>query len=212
MKLKKGEKKLLLSKNLNYLLTQHSLDIKELSSATGLPSATLSRLKKDGNNPTLSSIEPLVEFFRVNIDSFLYEDMSNPNFQNKKKMGNLIHIPVYTLEDISPILGEAKILKFIGAAGITGKNVFGVTINSDSLAPAFQNNSILLVDPDLNPIEGDYVFCYLGNTYEIPLVRQVFIDGNDYYFKSINPGFTDLKSYQDYRIIGVIIKSIESFR
>lgn len=210
---KKGKKALFLSSNLTYLLGQHALDIKNLSIETGVPPATLARLRREGNNPTLSSIEPLLDFFRIDMDAFLYQDMSSPEYQNRKQMGELVHIPVYSLEDIASDRKNAKVLKFIGAAGITGENVFGISINSDALAPAFQSNSIVIIDPNIKPVEGDYVLCFLGNsTEETPVFRQIFIDGNDYYFKPINPGFGDMKHYESYKILGVIIKSIESYR
>ena len=210
---KKGKKALFLSSNLTYLLAQHALDIKNLSIETGVPPATLARLRREGNNPTLSSIEPLLDFFRIDMDAFLYEDMSSPNYQNRKKMGDLVHISVYSLEDIASGRKNAKVLKFIGAAGITGENVFGISINSDALAPAFQSNSIVIIDPNLKPVEGDFVLCCLGSGEEdAPVFRQIFIDGSDYYFKPVNPGFGEMKHYESYKILGVVIKSTESYR
>lgn len=210
---KKEKKKSFLSTNLTFLLAQHSLDIKNLSIETGVPAATLARLRKNGSNPTLSSIEPLLDFFRVDMDAFLYEDLSSSEYQNRKKMGDLIHISVYSIEDIASGRKNANVLKFIGAAGITGKDVFGVSINSDALAPAFQSNSIVIIDPNLKPVEGDYVLCSLGsNEEDVPVFRQIFMDGGDFYFKPVNPGFGEMKHYENYKIFGVIIKSIESYR
>lgn len=211
--IKKGKKALFLRSNLTYLLAQHALDIKNLAIETGVPPATLARLRRDGGNPTLSSIEPLLDFFRIDMDAFLYEDMSSLNYQNRKKMGELVHISIYSLEDIVSGHENAKVLKFIGAAGITGKNVFGISINNDALVPAFQSNSIVIIDPNLKPVEGDYILCCLGSGEEdAPVFRQIFMDGNDYYFKPINPGFGDMKHYENYKIMGVVIKSIESYR
>ncbi|MGQ3891820.1 LexA family transcriptional regulator [Legionella sp. CNM-4043-24] len=209
----KGKKPLFLGKNLNYLLTQNALDIKHLSAETGIPTATLARLKRDGTNPTLSSIEPLLDFFRVDINAFLYEDMSDPDWHIRKKMGDMISIPVFSLDEVGKGRGQATVSMFIAAAGISGLNVFGVSINSDRLAPAFQNNSIVIIDPDLKPMESDYVLCILGNRPDAsPVFRQLFMDGDDYYFKPVNPGFGEMKQYEHFQLLGVIIKSIESWR
>lgn len=210
---KKREKKTLyLSKNLDYLLSLHSLDIKNLALETGVPAPTISRLKKKECNPTLSSIEPLLDFFRVDMDSFLYMDMADSSYQNKKMLGDLVHISVYSLQDIAEGITKAKVIKFIGAAGITGKNVFGISINNDSLAPAFQSNSIVIIDPDLKAVEADYVLCVLDDIGNTPVFRQIFIDGNNYYFKPINPSFGEMKHFINFKILGVVIKSIESYR
>ncbi|MGC1182382.1 S24 family peptidase [Legionella sp.] len=210
---KKEKKKSFLSANLTYLLSQHSLDIKQLSIATGVPAATLARLKRDSGNPTVSSIEPLIDFFRVEMDAFLYEDLSSLEYKNKKKMGNLVPISVYSLEEIAHGRKNAKVLKFIGAAGITSEDVFGVAINSDVLKPAFQSNSIVIIEPNLKPVEGDYVLCNLSDSSnDAPVFRQIFMNGNDFYFKPVNPGFGEMKHFERYKIIGVVTKSIESYR
>ena len=153
-----------------------------------------------------------MDFFRIDINAFLYEDLSGQNYQNRKQMGKLIHISVYTLDEIAKGIKNAKVLKFIGAAGITGVNTFGISINSDALAPAFQSNSIIIIDQDLKPVDGDYILCRLGDIKEAPVFRQIFLDGNNYYFKPINPSFGEMKHHEQYLILGVVIKSIESYR
>lgn len=213
MLLKRKKKALFLGKNLNYLLSQHSLDIKNLALASGIPAPTLVRMKKADSNPTLSSIEPLLDFFRIDMDSFLYKDLSDKQFQDTKKVGELIHLPLFTLQEISLGVEKATVSKIIAAVGITGKNAFAVSINTDILTPAFQSNSIIIIDPDLKPIEADYVLCYLDDLEEgTPVFRQLFIDGKNYYFKSMNTNFSEMKHYEKYKILGVIIKSIESYR
>lgn len=204
-------KKLHLGKNLDYLLNLHDLDIKNLSIEIGVPPATIARMRKKDCNPTVSTIEPFLNFFRVDMDTFLYEDMSTQEYQNKKTIGNLSYIPVIELADIKNEPKKSKIVKFIGAAGVNGKNIFGINIATASLAPAFQNNSIIIIDPDLKPKEGDYVLCLLGDDVK-PMFRQIFIDGSNYFFKPINPGFGEMKFYEKFKILGVIIKSIGTFR
>lgn len=213
MFLKRKKKPLFLGKNLNYLLSQHSLDIKNLAIATGIPAPTIARMRKIDSNPTVSSIEPLLDFFRIDMDAFLYQDLSDKKFQAIKLAGELRHIPVFTIQEIALGIENAKVSKIIAAAGITGNNVFAISIHSDILAPAFQSNSMIIIDQDLKPIEADYVLCYLGDLKGgTPVFRQLFIDGKDYYFKSINPEFSEMKRYDEYKILGVIIKSIESYR
>ena len=168
-------------------------------------------MKRKNSNPTISSLEPILEFFRVDAQSFLYEDMSTNGYQQKQKLGDLIPIPVYSLQEISNGDLKAKVTHFVGAAGITSENIFGVSVNSDALAPAFQNNSIILIDPELDPREGDYVLCFLGDNNAV-FFRQLFMDGKELFFKPVNPGFGGMKHYDNYKILGVIIKSIESYR
>tara|TARA_Y100000588_G_C14244626_1_gene920886 strand:- start:1964 stop:2596 length:633 start_codon:yes stop_codon:yes gene_type:complete len=209
LKTKNHKKEIYISKNLDYLLKQHQIDIKNLSIATGVPAPSISRLKKEGANPTISTIEPLLEFFKVDMKSFLYDDLSSSVYQKRKLASNFVPVPVYTLENFDK--KKSVLTKFIGASGIKNANSFGVELNSDSLFPVFQRNSVIILDPDSKPIEGDYVLCRLGED-KSPVFRRVLFDGNTIYFKPINPDFGDLVQPKNYEIIGVVIKSIESFR
>lgn len=209
MFLTKKKKKLHFSKNLDYLLELHNIDIKNLAIQTGIPYPTIIRAKRNGNL-TLATLEPLLDFFSIDLDTLLYSEMSHPDYQKKKLMGDLVYIPVVGLKNVKNIK-TSNVLKFVGSAGITNKNVFGVPIETDILAPAFQNNSTVIIDPDLSPKESDYVLCCLGNDPN-PVFRQIFMDGSQYFFKPINLGFGEMKYHEKFVILGIVIKSIGSFR
>ena len=211
MLIKQKKKTLYLSRNVDYLLRLHNIDIKNLSMQVGIPPATIARIRRADSNPTVATIEPLLDFFRVDMDTLLYIDMSKPEYQYKKQSGDFVYIPVVEMQDAKKNITTSKIIKFTGAAGITGKHVFGVNISTEALAPAFQNNSIVIIDPDLTPKESDYVLCCLENDPNL-VFRQIFIDGSHYFFKPINPGFGEMKFYKKFNIIGVVIKSIGSYR
>lgn len=209
MFLARKKKTLYLGKNIENLLKLYKIDIKNLSIQTGIPITSIARMK-NGCNPNVSTVEPLLDFFRIDMDTLLYKDISHSDYQNKKKMGDLICIPVVELKDAKNVK-SSKVLKFIGAAGITNKNVFGISITTNILAPAFQNNSIAIIDPDLVPKEGDYVLCCLDEDPN-PVFRKIFMDGSLHFFKPINPGFGEMKFYETFTILGIVIKSIGSFR
>ena len=209
MVLKKAQKTSYLVSNLEHLLNEFQLDIKNLAAATGVPAPTLARIKRQGANPTISTLEPLLEFFRIDLDSLLYEDITSKEYQNKKRSGLLTHIPVIALEDVDkkdPIINQ-----FVGSAGITNPDVFGVQIKSQALNPIFPNNCIVIIDPHTPPQEGDYVLCQLNQDKEW-VFRQLFKDGNQCFFKPLNPDFGQMQSYKTFEILGVIIKSIDNFR
>lgn len=210
MLLKRKKKPSCLGKNIEYLLKLHNIDIKNLAIQTGVPAATIARMRQKNSNPTISTLEPLLDFFRVDIDDLLYKDISHPEYQIKRQTGDLVYIPVIEMANVKDVK-SSKIITFIGAAGITNKQVFGVPIMTNTLAPAFQNNSIVIIDPVLSPKESDYVLCCLDED-PIPVFRQVFMDGSQYFFKPINPGFGEIKFHQRFDVIGVVIKSIGSYR
>ncbi len=210
-KLQKISKERFINKNLEFLLSKLSLDIKSLSLETGIPIATIFRMKKDNNNPTLSSLEPLSEFFRVDLHDLLYEDLSSDEYQNKKKIGKTTYLPVINLEDINawPIQFDSKL--YFGAIGHFGEGSFGIAINTNSMSPVFYQNSIVIIDTEMKPKDTDYVFCLLEKN-SVPVLRQLFIDGNVYYFKPVNVYSNEMVCTANYKILGIIVKSIENYR
>lgn len=207
--LKKKEK--FFHKNISFLLKKFRVDITSLSFQTGVPVATIFRMKNKDNNPTISSVEPIANFFRVDIDDFLYEDLSSEAYQNKKKIGKLKYIPLVNLGDVKKIPLNFSGEIYCGAVGLLHDNSFAITVNSKSLEPIFSENSTLIIDPKIHPKDGDYVFCVLEND-KLPVLRQIFIDGGSYFFKPININYGDMKCIKKFEIIGVIVKSIESYR
>lgn len=201
----------ILHKNIGFLLNKNSLDIKSLSAATNIPMATIVRMKKEENNPTISTIEPIADFFRVDIDDLLYEDLSGEQYQNKQKVGNVRYISVINLDDIRewPLNFDKNVV--IGTVGSLNEGSFGISVDSDSLMPVFYKNSILIVDSGVKPKDGDYVFCLIEKN-SIPVLRQIFIDGNNHFIKPINPNYGGMISAKKLNIVGVVIKSIENYR
>src|SRR5579871_3410447 len=117
IKEKTAKRKRYLHANLSYLLSRDSLDIPSLSAETGVPIATIFRMKKEDNNPTLSSLEPISEFFRIELHDFLYEDITSDEYQKKKMIGDVQYIPVINLADIKKWPAEFNEKIYIGTNG-----------------------------------------------------------------------------------------------
>ncbi len=205
------KRKRYLHKNISFLLDHLSLDITSLASETNIPITTLFRMKKEGNNPTLASLEPLVHFFGIELDHLLYEDISSEEYQDKHKAGNIHYLPTINLEEINVWPSKMSSKVYIGTIGNFGNKTFGINIGTNSMAPIFYKNTIAIVDPNVQPMDNDYIFCSLDNK-KTPLFRQLFIDGNNYFFKPLNPDYGDMKLIKNFKIIGVVVKSIENYR
>lgn len=191
-------------------MKQHEIDIESLSLQTGIPVPTLQKIRKNETNPTVATLEPLSEFFRYDIDTLLYEEISNSEFQIKLSSGKLRYIPILSLIDSLQFPVKSKLTKFVGAAGINHDAVFGVEVIGKSMSPAFREGAIAVIDTILKPKEGDYVLCQL--TDNEPLFRQIFMEGRKHFFRPINPSFGDIEFHDKFKIIGVVIKSIFEFR
>lgn len=211
LKRKLLSKKRLLHKNLHYLLSNHKIDIKTLSMSSGVPVATITRMKKEDNNPTIATVEPIADFFRIEINDLLYEDMGSDDYQQRAALGKIRYLKVVNLADIKkwPFENDAEIM--IGTVGDLSKYTFGIKIDTDSMRPLFYKNSILILDQKVEAKDSDYVLCQLEES-PVPVLRQFFVDGSTYFFKPINPDYGNLVMIKTFKILGVVIKSIEQYR
>lgn len=205
-------KKRYLHTNIEYLLHREMIDVPELSNQTGVPVATIFRMKRYDNNPTLSSIEPIAEFFDIDLHELLYKDIASNEYQakNTHEEGTK-YIPVIELASVKkwPTNMNAKV--YIGMTGDIGEKSFGLKIDTTSFMPVFYDGTIAIVDPLIEPRDSDYVLCDI-NKENKPVLRQLFIDGKKHFFKPINPNYGDLEHIKEFKILGVIVKSIENYR
>lgn len=64
---------------------------------------------------------------------------------------------------------------------------FALRIEGDSMEPDFKEGDIIIVDPELEPIPGEFVVAKNGN--------------NEATFKKYRPTFTDLTGRQHYELV-----------
>jgi len=197
-----------LSSNIEFLLRSQSLDIKNLSILTGVPAPSISRLKREGANPTIATLEPIANYFDIDIETLLYTNVSNSNYNSTRE--SVSEIPIYHLDDVCR--NDKIAIDYMGVHGVKGEHsAYGVRVPSESLKPVFNKGSLLIVDSSIKPQEGDYVLCSTGED-ESPVFRQVFLDGRRMFFKPINPLFGESSTEAKYNVLGVIVKSVEQFR
>lgn len=205
-------KKRYLGSNINFLLTRDSLDVATLSLHTGVPVATIFRMKKHENNPTLSSLEPIAEYFDIDLNELLYVDISTDEYRSKNLLSQGVkYIPVFALTEFKkwPNTVVAKI--HMGTSGNVSDESFGLKIDTLSFVPVFYEGTVIIVDPSAEAKDGDFVVCILGGE-KIPVMRQIFFDGKKAFFKPINPHVSEVNYSKNYKVIGVVVRSIESYR
>lgn len=198
--------------NIDYLMSCEMLDVPALSERTGVPVATIFRMKRYDNNPTLSSIEPIAEFFGIDLNDLLYEDIQSDEYQAKNLSEETIkYIPVIELANVKkwPMNINAKV--YVGTAGNIDDKSVGLKIDTSSFVPVFYEGTIVIVDPKVEARDGDYVLCEI-NKEDVPVLRQVFIDGKKFFFKPINPNYGSLEQIIDFKVLGVVVRSIENYR
>lgn len=201
-----------LSSNLKKLLHNGKISENELSRRTGVAQQIINRiLSGENKNPKIATLSPLAHYFTVSISQLIGDE--NIEVKTEINSANLgwqevpfFDVNLFVNRPVKDILLETKEKLFIDVGLL--KQVFAMKMNDDSMEPKFSNGTILIFDADKEPSNGDFVL-FQSFDYSIEM-RQLFIDKNQRYKKSLNP------LHKDYTVsllsktlekVGVLIQS-----
>lgn len=78
---------------------------------------------------------------------------------------------------------------------------FALRVAGDSMEPEFHEGMILIIEPELDPMPGDYVVA--KDSQGATTFKQLTKDGQDWYLKPLNPRYP-IKPLGESRVIGVL--------
>jgi SOS-response transcriptional repressor LexA len=87
---------------------------------------------------------------------------------------------------------------------------FALCLSGESMWPQFQENTLLLVDPDRTPQNRDFIIAYIKKREEI-IFRQFIVEEKYRFLKAINPMFPAIQLEDEDTIIGVIIQTRKNY-
>lgn len=86
---------------------------------------------------------------------------------------------------------------------------FALQVDGPSMEPEFPEGTVLIVEPDLEPMPNDYVIAVNGD-HEATF-KKLVKDGSDWYLMPLNPQF-HTKPLGDAKIIGVVVSTQRMLR
>lgn len=89
------------------------------------------------------------------------------------------------------------------------KHTFALRVSGDSMEPDFQEGMLLVVEPELEPVAGDYVIAKNGDSETT--FKQLVKDGADYYLKPLNSRYP-IRALGNSEIVGVVRAVEKRFR
>lgn len=96
------------------------------------------------------------------------------------------------------------------ATGVPVKrHTFALRVVNDSMEPEFKEGMVLIVEPELDALPGDYVIA--KNGHEETTFKKLVKDGADWYLKPLNPSYPT-KPLGNCTIIGVVRAVEKRFR
>ncbi|MBA3284989.1 MAG: helix-turn-helix domain-containing protein [Nitrosopumilus sp.] len=186
---------------LTELIKKYNLNVLELERMTGVPSSTLYRLlkNKDGN-PTIEVLKKLSCFFHITVSQLIGEEPIGCR-----------QIPLIKSDEVINFFrfsqAEKSKLQTIPIDFPVNNNCFATFSQDNMMEPFILINSIVVVDPDREISNKDFVFLIKHKSKFIK-IRQIISDGDEYYLKILNSNFPlDFTKFNmnEYDFVGTII-------
>lgn len=183
-----------LKKNLNLLLKEADMSGAELARKTGIAQPVLHKIiAGDTTNPNVNTLRPIAKFFAISLSQLLGDEpLPADRLQGTHVADQLTtaYLPILTWNDIKLWLNNLTDTKFKPSEWIStekqvGSKAFALLIETDSYGLMFKKGSVVILDPDKTPQDGDLVLVKLESEPDI-LFRQLIKDGSDIYLRPVN--------------------------
>ncbi|MFJ1269980.1 XRE family transcriptional regulator [Legionella lytica] len=185
---------------LSELIKQFDLNALEIERLTGVPASTIYRLLKSDGNPTIEVLKKLSSFFQITVSQLIGEEPIGCK--------QIPLVPPLEVSSFFELKSEDK-SKFdnIPIDFPLNQRSFASICQDNTMEPFILKNSIVIIDPDREITNKDFVFLIKKNQDQ-PRIRQIISDGENYYLKILNSDFpVELTKIikNDYTFIGVIV-------
>ena len=197
--------------NLRSLMQKRRLSEAELARQTNIPQATMHKiLAGKTEDPRAFTLKTLSNFFDVSMDELL-TGMILPEGSTTAKVQS---IPIISWKEcvnsnefiakLTPTNWEHWVI-----SECLGRYTYALS-TKPSMSPRFPKDTLLFINPDTSPTDGDYLVVQFPDTDEATL-RELSIDGPTQLLLPINPNGETTKLGKDIKILGVLLKSSFSY-
>lgn len=149
-----------------------------------LPENWLDNLEEDSNisaGPVLRGTVPIIS----NIQAGMFKEFVDNNYPGDEQQERI-------------------------ATGVpVNKHTFALRVVNDSMEPEFKEGMVLIVEPEMDAMPGDYVIAKNGS--EETTFKKLVQDGADWYLKPLNPAYP-IRPLGGSTIIGVVRAVEKRFR
>jgi len=200
-----GESQSAFGERILMLLAQQKRSKSWLAEQIGISKQALNYLLNHSAKPKFSNeiaavLEVSPEWLRTGKGAFI--SLINDD-------SHVYKIPLFGMDAIGK-KENIQIVESIIADSSYPLSCFAVKLENASMEPNFNQDSILIFDPNKNPRSGDFIIFSVNATNQV-FFRQYFSDGDDIYLKSIDAMYTNFKN-EKITVHGVLIESRNQFR
>lgn len=188
-----------------------NLSDSDIAQATNLPLMTIRRIVSgETTDPRIATLKLITDFLDVSIDAIISNKMSYFSLKNYKLP---FFVPILDWELVSSIekLSELELNKWEFWQPIAIDNNFTLSRftfaleSRVSMQPRYPAGTLLIIDPEVKPTDGDIVLFRSKNTNEL-FMKEVMIDSPSWQLIPLIPNSSATTfNKKEFEIIGTVI-------
>jgi SOS-response transcriptional repressor LexA len=204
-----------LTNTLHRLMDEKKITEAELARRTNIPQPTLHKiLSGKTGDPRASTLKSLADFFGVTIDMLLTGSKTALAVTTTANSTKTQSVAIISWSDC---LKAGKLLQTLTSTNWerwvttehTSTNAYALS-SKPSMEPRLPKGSVLIIDHDITPEDGDLVVTHFPGTSEATL-RELSLDGPSKLLAPICKNLAPDILSPDIKILGVLVRSIFQF-
>lgn len=189
--------------------------ISDLSRHTGIPHSSINKIISGGiDSPKAVTVSKLANFFGLSIEQLIGEVQIPENwalggYNNAGRKAWMI-IPIIEWTDVMfwvfkhDSVTPYNYKHWINTEKDLSEKSFALK-SKPFMEPRFKEGSLIIVDPELQYTDGDYIVVTIGSGF--PTVRKVIEEGGTFILKALNEGLgNDVLDKKNDRYLGKIME------
>ena len=198
-------------------MEQAKIDNLDLSYHTGIPTATISRLRNNADsNPTISTLAPIANFFGITLHQLLGDEELPDEECSVIHAHSLktVQVPLVSIDYAAEIItlnaDTAQRYQWVASSAKVGEGSFAILSKGSQAIPHLPLGAILIFNRCLQPNDIDFLVVQLKKD-KTPVLRQYLGDGDSVFLKSvINTEI--IKLSKKFIIYGVMVQALMNYR
>jgi SOS-response transcriptional repressor LexA len=203
---------------LKQLMDEQDISTSELARRTDIGQPVIHRIiSGETGDPKVGTMSAIANYFAVSISQLIGDEPLPKNrlkgTHNKPKFG-WSKAPLISWEDVIdwPSNKEKfQELEYLLTDADVSSNVYALKVKDTTMRPLFPEDTILIIDPELEPEDRDYAIAHIDQQKQA-IFRQILFDGQQIYLKPLNSEFKITQLENSYKFLGVVVQSRGEFR
>ena len=209
-----------LRKNLQDAMADKGLNAYDMEALSGVPQPTTQRfLSGKQNDPRSATVKKWAKALgkteaelRGLVQTLTQAEMfvnvaPGPNVYGKVPL--ISWVQAGHASEVVDLLHPGEGFEWIDTTCQIKRHTYALRVRGDSMSPDFPDGSVIIVEPEFDPLPGDYVIAKNGD--DEATFKQLIKDGADYYLKPLNERYP-IKPLGHYHVIGVVRQLVRQFR